>query len=143
MNRFMDTVLQTRFDGTYLKWIKGIANQKLLILDDFGLKSIDVDTRLTILDILEDKYGNSSVVITSQLPIEPWYNFIDEPTLAEAVNLSSRCKYVSYRCITELYKIHTRKMDSSKCGKIFQRQRSVSVRLSAQSVRGRQIIVKA
>jgi len=85
MNRFMDTVVQTRLDGTYLKWIKGIANQKLLILDDFGLKSIDVDTRLALLDILEDRYGDSSVVITSQLPIEAWYNFIDEPTLADAI----------------------------------------------------------
>ena len=85
MNRFMDTVVQTRLDGTYLKWIKGIANQKLLILDDFGLKSIDADTRLALLDILEDRYGNSSVVITSQLPIEAWYNFIDEPTLADAI----------------------------------------------------------
>lgn len=85
MNRFMDTVVQTRLDGTYLKWIKGIANQKLLILDDFGLKSIDADTRLALLDILEDRYGNSSVIITSQLPVEAWYNFIDEPTLADAI----------------------------------------------------------
>ncbi|PTX10190.1 IS21-like element helper ATPase IstB [Sphingobacterium faecium] len=85
MNRFMDTVVQTRLDGTYLKWIKGIANQKLLILDDFGLKSIDADTRLALLDLLEDRYGNSSVIITSQLPVEAWYNFIDEPTLADAI----------------------------------------------------------
>jgi DNA replication protein DnaC len=85
MNRFMDTVVQTRLDGTYLKWIKGIANQKLLILDDFGLKSIDANTRLALLDLLEDRYGNSSVIITSQLPVEAWYNFIDEPTLADAI----------------------------------------------------------
>lgn len=85
MNRFMDTVVQTRLDGNYLKWIKGIANQKLLILDDFGLKSIDADTRLALLDLLEDRYGNSSVIITSQLPVEAWYNFIDEPTLADAI----------------------------------------------------------
>lgn len=85
MNRFMDTVTQARLDGTYLKWIKTLSNQKLLILDDFGLKSIDVDTRLALLDILEDRYGNSSVIITSQLPVEAWYNFIDEPTLADAI----------------------------------------------------------
>jgi DNA replication protein DnaC len=82
---YMDTVVQTRLDGTYLKWIKGIANQKLLILDDFGLKSIDANTRLALLDLLEDRYGNSSVIITSQLPVEAWYNFIDEPTLADAI----------------------------------------------------------
>lgn len=85
MNRFMDTVSQTRLDGTYLKWIKAISNHRLLILDDFGLKAIDADARLALLDILEDRYGNSSVIITSQLPVEAWYNFIDEPTLADAI----------------------------------------------------------
>src|SRR5690606_30718187 len=83
MNRFMDTVTQSRLDGTYLKWIKAISNHKLLIIDDFGLKAIDTDARLALLDILEDRYGNSSVVVTSQLPVEAWYNFIDEPTLAD------------------------------------------------------------
>lgn len=85
MNRFMDTVSQTRLDGTYLKWIKAISNHRLLILDDFGLKAINADARLALLDILEDRYGNSSVIITSQLPVEAWYNFIDEPTLADAI----------------------------------------------------------
>src|SRR5690606_22489018 len=85
MNRFMDMVSQSRLDGTYLKWIKAISNHKLLILDDFGLKAIDADARLALLDILEDRYGNSSVIITSQLPVEAWYNFIDEPTLADAI----------------------------------------------------------
>ncbi|NGM74761.1 MULTISPECIES: IS21-like element helper ATPase IstB [Sphingobacterium] len=85
MNKFMDTVTQARLDGTYLKWIKTIANQRLLILDDFGLKAIDADTRLALLDILEDRYGNSSVIITSQLPVEAWYDFINEPTLSDAI----------------------------------------------------------
>lgn len=85
MNRFMDTVTQSRLDGTYLKWIKAISNHKLLIIDDFGLKAIDTDARLALLDILEERYGNSSVVVTSQLPVEAWYNFIDEPTLADAI----------------------------------------------------------
>ncbi|WP_293886381.1 MULTISPECIES: ATP-binding protein [unclassified Sphingobacterium] len=88
MNHFIDTVIQSRLDGTYLKWIKSVTKQKLLILDDFGLKTIDAETRLPLLYILEDRYENSSVVITSQLPIEAcynFYNFIDEPTLADAI----------------------------------------------------------
>src|SRR5690606_2416741 len=44
-----------------------------------------LSSRLALLDILEDRYGNSSVIITSQLPVEAWYNFIDEPTLADAI----------------------------------------------------------
>lgn len=73
------------FDGSYLKWIRGISTNKLLILDDFGLKALSNDARIALLDILEDRYGNGSTIITSQLPIDSWYNFIDEPTLADAI----------------------------------------------------------
>jgi len=85
MSKFIENLAQTRLDGTYLKWIKYISNQQVLILDDFGLKPLTPDARLTLLDILEDRYGKSCTIITSQLPIESWYNFIDEPTLADAI----------------------------------------------------------
>ncbi|MHC5362367.1 IS21-like element helper ATPase IstB [Myroides sp. LJL110] len=85
MSKFIENLAQSRLDGTYLKWIKYISNQDLLILDDFGLKPLTTDARLTLLDILEDRYGKSSTIITSQLPVESWYNFIDEPTLADAI----------------------------------------------------------
>jgi DNA replication protein DnaC len=85
MSNFIENLAQTRLDGTYLKWIKYISNQHLLILDDFGIKPLTPDARLTLLDILEDRYGKSCTIITSQLPIESWYNFIDEPTLADAI----------------------------------------------------------
>ena len=48
----------------------------------FGLNN---DARIALLDILEDRYGNGSTMITSQLPVDSWYNFIDEPTLADAI----------------------------------------------------------
>jgi DNA replication protein DnaC len=85
MNKFLDALAQTRLDGTYLKWIKAISSNKLLILDDFGLKALSNDARIALLDILEDRYGNGSTIITSQLPVDNWYNFIDEPTLADAI----------------------------------------------------------
>jgi DNA replication protein DnaC len=82
MNKFLEALAQTRLDGSYLKWIRGISTNKLLILDDFGLSN---DARIALLDILEDRYGNGSTIITSQLPVDSWYNFIDEPTLADAI----------------------------------------------------------
>ncbi len=85
MNKFLDALAQARLDGTYLKWIKAISGNKLLILDDFGLKALSNDARIALLDILEDRYGNGSTIITSQLPVDNWYNFIDEPTLADAI----------------------------------------------------------
>ncbi|WP_051350384.1 ATP-binding protein [Dyadobacter alkalitolerans] len=54
------------------------------MLDDFGLKQLSNDARIALLDILEDRYGNGSTIITSQLPVDNWHNFIDEPTLADA-----------------------------------------------------------
>ncbi|AZI24034.1 ATP-binding protein [Pedobacter sp. G11] len=85
MNKFLDALAQARLDGTYLRWIKGISSNRLLILDDFGLKPLSNDARIAILDILEDRYGNGATIITSQLPVDNWYNFIDEPTLADAI----------------------------------------------------------
>lgn len=85
MNKFLEALAQARLEGSYLKWIRGIAANKLLILDDFGLKALNNDARIALLDILEDRYGNGSTIITSQLPADSWYNFIDEPTLADAI----------------------------------------------------------
>ncbi len=85
MNKFLEALAQVRLDGSYLKWIKTIAANKLLILDDFGLKALSNDARIALLDILEDRYGVGATIITSQLPVDSWYNFIDEPTLADAI----------------------------------------------------------
>lgn len=74
MNVFMDILVQVKLDGIYLKWIKSIATNKLLILDDFGRKPTDEDKGLLLLDLLEDRYAQSSVMITSQLPVESWYD---------------------------------------------------------------------
>lgn len=85
MNRFLETLAQSRIDGTYLKLMKALAAKKLIILDDFGLKPLSGDAKLTLLDLLEDRYGDGSVIITSQLPFDHFYAFLDQPTLAEAI----------------------------------------------------------
>lgn len=85
MNKFLEALTQTKLDGSYLKWIKNIANQQVLILDDFGIKPLTHDARLALLDILEDRYGKGATIITSQLPVDKWYEFINEPTTAEAI----------------------------------------------------------
>ena len=84
MNKFLEAIAQARVDGTYLKWIKQIAAHAVVILDDFGLKPLSHDAKLALLDILEDRYGNGSTIITSQLPLDKWYEFINEPTIADA-----------------------------------------------------------
>jgi DNA replication protein DnaC len=74
-----------RADGTYVKELKKIQNQNLLILDDFGLHPIDEQSKLILLELLEDRYGDKSIIITSQLPVKNWYDIIDNPTIADAI----------------------------------------------------------
>lgn len=85
MNRFIEALATARLDGSYIKWINSIAKTPLLILDDFGLQPLTHDMKLTILQLLEDRYANGATIITSQLPVNKWYEYIKEPTLADAI----------------------------------------------------------
>jgi len=72
-------------DGSYLKELARIERQQLVILDDFGLQPLDNQNRLTLLEIIEDRHGKGSIIITSQLPVNQWYNIIGEKTVADAI----------------------------------------------------------
>jgi DNA replication protein DnaC len=85
MNRFIEALAAARLDGTYLRWINAIAKTPLLIIDDFGLQTLNHDMRLTLLQILEDRFAKGATIVTSQLPVNKWYEYIKEPTLADAI----------------------------------------------------------
>ena len=65
--------------------IKKIAKAELIILDDFGLETLDSSSRLFLLEILEDRHGLASTIITSQLPVYSWHEVIGDPTIADAI----------------------------------------------------------
>ena len=85
INRFLEKISSSKLDGTFIKLLNQIEKTHLLILDDFGLHPLDTVTRLALLQILEDRYGKKSVIITSQLPIANWYEYIGESTIADAI----------------------------------------------------------
>lgn len=85
MNRFIEKVTLAKLDGTFVKLLNQIEKTHLLILDDFGLQPLNSDTRLALLQILEDRYGRRATVIASQLPLSGWYEYIGDPTLADAI----------------------------------------------------------
>ncbi len=62
-------------------WVKMWQN----LQDDFGLQPLTQEIRLTLLQLLEDRYGKKSIIITSQLPVAKWYEYINDPTLADAI----------------------------------------------------------
>ena len=72
-------------DGTYLKQISRIERQDLLIIDDFGLKPLDTNARMMLLEIIEDRHGRRSTIISSQLPVNQWYEIIGDSTVADAI----------------------------------------------------------
>ena len=72
-------------DGSYLREISRIEKQDLLILDDFGLQPLDNQNRATLMELIEDRHGRRSTIITSQLPVKEWYDVIGEKTVADAI----------------------------------------------------------
>ncbi|MBL4705345.1 MAG: IS21-like element helper ATPase IstB [Flavobacteriales bacterium] len=72
-------------DASYLKEMAKIERLNLLILDDFGLQNMDNQNRIALMEIIEDRHEKGSVIITSQLPVDRWYEIIGDKTIADAV----------------------------------------------------------
>jgi len=83
MTRFLEKISQTKLDGTYIKMLNQIEKTHLLILDDFGLHPMEKVTRLALLQMLEDRYGKKATLISSQLPVDKWHQYIGENTIAD------------------------------------------------------------
>ena len=75
----------SKADGSYIKEIMKIEKQDLLILDDFGLKTLDHINRHYFMEIIEDRHSKRSTLIASQLPIDAWHQIIGEQTIADAI----------------------------------------------------------
>ena len=75
----------SRADGSYLKELTKLLKMDVIILDDFGLEPLDTQSRLSLLEILEDRHGRRSSVFVSQLPVPKWHEIIGDPTIADAI----------------------------------------------------------
>lgn len=84
-SRLLDELAQARADGTFPLLLRRLAKTQVLILDDFGLEVLGAAQRRDLLEVLEDRYGNSSTVVTSQLDTDHWHAVIGEATIADAV----------------------------------------------------------
>ena len=81
---FADLAL-ARGDGRHLRLLRALGRVDLLILDDWGLEPLDAAARHDLLEILDDRYGRRSTIVTSQLPVDRWHHLIGEPTYADAI----------------------------------------------------------
>ena len=71
--------------GSYLKEIAKIEKQHILLIDDFGIQPLDAQSRSALMEIIEDRHGKSSTIISSQIPISKWHEIIGEQTIADAI----------------------------------------------------------
>lgn len=83
--RLLEDAEVARGDGSLPKLRTQLANTRLVILDDWAVAPISVRGRQDLLEFVEDRSGSGSLVITSQLPVDQWHDYIGEPTLADAI----------------------------------------------------------
>ena len=83
--KLMSKIKTDKIDGSFRKEMERIENKQLLILDDWGLHPLDTHARLALLQIIEDRHNKYATIITSQLPVSAWYDYIDDATIADAI----------------------------------------------------------
>jgi len=83
--RLFDEMKIARADGTYRNLLARIARIDVLIIDDFAVAPVNDQERSDLLEIMEDRYGLRSTIVTSQLPPGNWHDYLTDPTLADAI----------------------------------------------------------
>ena len=83
--RLFASLALARGDGRHARLQRTLGSVQLLILDDWGLEPLDAHARHDLLEILEERYGRRSTLITSQLPVSSWHEVIADPTYADAI----------------------------------------------------------
>jgi DNA replication protein DnaC len=83
--KLMSHLKMAKADGTHLRELSKIEKQDALILDDFGVQPFDAASRALLLDIIEDRHGKRTTIITAQIPVKKWHEVIGEKTIADAI----------------------------------------------------------
>jgi DNA replication protein DnaC len=84
-SRLFDELTLARADGTYARLLQRLARIDVLVIDDWALAAVNEQERQDLLEILEDRHGTRSTIVTSQLPVPKWHAHIGDPTLADAI----------------------------------------------------------
>ena len=83
--RLLHDLAIAKGDGSFAKLLKQLSKLDVLILDDWGMAKLNQEHRRDLLEILEDRYGLKSTIVTSQLPIDQWHASIGDSTMADAI----------------------------------------------------------
>ena len=85
VGRLLGELMAARHDGTYFAKLGTLAQIDLLLLDDWGVAPLTDDNRRDLLELLDDRYERRSTLVTSQVPVEKWHEYLANPTLADAI----------------------------------------------------------
>jgi len=85
VSRLFHALALARADGTYTRLLAKLARVDVLVLDDLALTPLQEAERRDLLEVLEDRYGTRSTIVTSQMPPSHWHEAIGDPTLADAI----------------------------------------------------------
>lgn len=83
--RLLEELALAHADGTYTRLLGRLGKIDVLVLDDWGIAPLRDQERRDVLEILEDRHGSRSTIVTSQLPVEKWHDYLADPTIADAL----------------------------------------------------------
>ncbi len=83
--RLFDELQVAHGDGSFSRRLTQLAKLDVLVIDDFALSPIGAAERNDLLELLDDRVGTRSTIITSQLPLRTWHSYLNDPTLADAI----------------------------------------------------------
>ena len=83
--RFLQDLLISKGDGRFGRLLTSIAKTNLLLLDDWGMSKLTIEQSRDLLELIDDRHGTKSTLITSQFPVDHWHEIIGDPTLADAI----------------------------------------------------------
>lgn len=86
MNKLLEQIQLARVEGTIIKFFEKMADVDLLIIDDYGMKILDGQQLMDFMELIEDRHARKSTIISSQLPVDNWYEVLEKnKTIADAI----------------------------------------------------------
>jgi len=85
LSKLLETLRIAHADGSYPKLLNNLLKAKCIIIDDWGIDPISPERRSDLLELIDDQYEHRSIIITSQLPVEHWHDYIGDNTIADAI----------------------------------------------------------
>lgn len=120
MSKLLLEITQAKATGTFFSLLKKLARTDVLIIDDWGLAPLSEEQRTDLLDLLEERYGLHSTILTSQLPVNEWHPYLQGGRVADAIcdRLIHQSHRIELRAVESMRKEKTNLTKGEKAEKI-------------------------